>query len=51
MSIRNETRVWERLKKEAEIILHSYPTTLEEDLEMITQDAEGKGPSPVSENK
>lgn len=39
------------MKIECEKVLRGYPTTLEEDLEMIIKDDEGNGPEPMTENK
>lgn len=39
------------MKIECEKVLRGYPTTLEEDLEMIAKDNEGNGPEPMTESK
>lgn len=39
------------MKIECEKVLRGYPTTLEEDLEMIAKDNEGSGPEPMTESK
>lgn len=39
------------MKIECEKVLRGYPTTLEEDLDMIIKDDEGRGPEPMTENK
>jgi len=40
-----------RVQIECAKVLRGYPTTLEEDLEMIAKDSEGSGPEPMNENK
>lgn len=50
LSVRNEKKVLLRMKIECTKVLEGYPTSLEEDLEILAQDEEGKGPVPVSEN-
>lgn len=39
------------MKIECEKVLRGYPTTLEEDLEILAKDDEGRGPEPITENK
>lgn len=39
------------MKIECEKVLRGYPTTLEEDLDILAKDDEGRGPEPITENK
>lgn len=39
------------MKLECEKVLRGYPTTLEEDLDILAKDNEGSGPEPISENR
>ncbi len=50
LSIRNESKVMLRMKLECMKVQDGYPTTLEEDLEILKNDDEGNGPVPISEN-
>lgn len=38
------------MKTEAQLLLEQYPTSLEEDLDILTKDDEGNGPEPLTEN-
>ncbi len=38
------------MKVECEKVIGGYPTTLEEDLEILAKDNEGSGPEPISDN-
>jgi AAA+ ATPase superfamily predicted ATPase len=51
LSIRNEKKCLLRMKIECEKLLKGYPTTLDEDLELIEKDAEGHGPNPLTESQ
>jgi len=39
------------MKIECEKVLRGYPTTLEQDLEILAKDNEGQGPEPIHENR